>query len=288
MEAYKMKSITDTYKLSNGACIPCVGFGTWQTPNDQTGYEAVRHALDNGYRHIDTAAIYRNEEAVGQAILDSEIPRSEIFLTSKLWNDDYGYESTKRAFQTSLDKLQTSYLDLYLMHWPNPKKFRPNWEMTNAETWKAIEELYEEGKIKSIGVSNFMTHHLEELLKTAVIIPMVNQIRLCPGDTKSELVEYCKKHDILLEAYSPLGTGKVFKVPKLKELAEKYNVSIGRLCLRWSLEMGYLPLPKSVTPEYIEENTKLFDFSINPADVKTIADLTDCCGKSSDPDKVSW
>ncbi len=283
-----MKSLTDTYELSNGSCIPCVGFGTWQTPNDQTGYEAVRFALEAGYRHIDTAAIYRNEEAVGQAIIDSGISRTEIFLTSKLWGDDYGYESTKEAFRVSLDKLQTSYLDLYLMHWPNPKKYRPNWEKTNAETWRAIEELYKEGKIKAIGVSNFMIRHLEELFKTAKFKPMANQIKLCPGDIKTELVEYCKKHAIVLEAYSPLGTGKVFKVPELKVLAEKYNVTIGRLCLRWSLERGYLPLPKSVTPKYIKENTQLFDFSIEPADIDIIAGLTNCCGAPRDPDTVDW
>ncbi|MCK5757801.1 MAG: aldo/keto reductase [Clostridiales bacterium] len=283
-----MKSLTDYYNLKNGIKIPCVGFGTWQTPNNQTGYEAVRHALADGYRHIDTAAIYGNEEAVGQAIKDSGLPRSEIFLTSKLWGDDYGYETTKQAFQKSIDKLQTNYLDLYLMHWPNPKKFRDNWEKTNAETWKAIEELYEEGKIRAIGVSNFMIHHLEELFKSAVRIPMVNQIKLCPGDVKEDLVEYCKKHDILVEAYSPLGTGKVFNVPELTSLAKKYNVTVGRLCLRWSLERGYLPLPKSVTPKYIEENTNLFDFTLSPEDVEIIAGLTDCCGKSSNPDTVPW
>ena len=283
-----MKSLKDTYKLSNGACIPCIGFGTWQTPNDQTGYEAVRHALGDGYRHIDTAAVYLNEEAVGQAIIDSGIPRDEIFLTSKLWGNDYGYEATKRAFHISLDKLQTSYLDLFLMHWPNPKKFRNNWKQTNAETWRALEELYNVGKIKAIGVSNFMIHHLEEHFKTTTINPMVNQIRLCPGDTKTELVEFCRQHDILLEAYSPLGTGKVFNVPELKKLAEKYDVSVGRLCLRWSLERGYLPLPKSVTSKYIKENTQLFDFTLSPEDLELIAGLTNCCGLSGDPDKVNW
>jgi len=283
-----MKSITDTYKLNNGACIPCIGFGTWQTPNNQIGYEAVRHALEDGYRHIDTAAVYQNEEAVGQAIIDSGLPRSEVFLTSKLWVSDYGYEATKKAFALSLAKLKTSYLDLYLVHWPNPVKFRDNWQKTNAETWKALEELYNEGKIKAIGVSNFMVHHIEELFKTANIKPMVNQIRLCPGDIKTEVVEFCKQNDILLEAYSPLGTGKVFEVPELKQLAEKYNVSVGRLCLRWSLERGYLPLPKSVTQKYIKENTQLFDFALEPSDVEKIANLTSCCGISSDPDKVSW
>lgn len=283
-----MISLTDTYELSNGVKIPIVGFGTWQTPNDQTGYEAVRHALEDGYRHIDTAAIYRNEEAVGQAIIDSGIARNEIFLTTKLWGDDYGYESTKRAFQVSLDKLQTDYVDLYLMHWPNPMKFRDHWQQNNAETWRAIEELYEEGKIKAIGVSNFMIRHLEELFKTTHIKPMVNQLKLCPGDVKEDLIAFCDVHGILPEAYSPLGTGKVFKIPELQALAEKYDVSIGRLCIRWSLEQGFLPLPKSVTPKYIKENTRLFDFTIDPEDVAAIAGLTNCCGAPRNPDEVTW
>ncbi len=283
-----MKSLTDTYELNNESCIPCIGFGTWQTPNDDTGYNAVREAIEVGYRHIDTAAIYGNEEAVGAAIHDSGIPRNEIYLTSKLWGDDYGYDSTKKAFAKSLNLLKTSYLDLYLMHWPNPVKFRDNWQGSNANTWKAIEELYSDGKIKAIGVSNFMIHHLEELKKTAKILPMVNQVKLCPGDTKDELVEYCRKNSILLEAYSPLGTGKVFKVPQLIELAEKYNVSVARLSIRWSLQMGFLPLPKSVTPKYIHDNADVFGFEISEDDIRIISGLTNCCGTPRNPDEVPW
>ncbi|HPJ22786.1 MAG TPA: aldo/keto reductase [Clostridia bacterium] len=283
-----MKSLTDTFELRNGSCIPCIGFGTWQMPDDDTGYKAVRKALEAGYRHIDTASIYKNEETVGRAIIDSGVPRSEIFLTSKLWGDDYGYESTKRAFEKSLELLHTGYLDLYLMHWPNPVKFRNNWKKNNADTWKAIEELYEEGKIKSIGVSNFMIHHLEELKKTASIMPMVNQIKLCPGDTKDELVSYCRENGILVEAYSPLGTGKVFKVPELIDLASKYNVTVAQLSIRWSLQMGYLPLPKSVTPEYISNNADVFSFKISDDDVNKIAGLTNCCGVPRNPDEVPW
>ena len=283
-----MKSLTDTYELSNGSCIPCVGFGTWQTPNDDTGYNSVREAIEVGYRHIDTAAIYRNEEAVGAAIHDSKIPRNEIFLTSKLWGDDYGYESTKKAFEKSLELLQTGYLDLYLMHWPNPVKFRNSWQKTNAETWRAIEELYKDGKIKAIGVSNFMIRHLDELKKTAEIMPMVNQIKLCPGDTKDDLVAYCRKNNILAEAYSPLGTGKVFKVPELIDLAAKYDVTVAQLSIRWSLQMGYLPLPKSVTPEYIKNNADVFGFEISDEDVVAIAGLTNCCGIPRNPDEVPW
>lgn len=283
-----MKSLTDKFQLSNGNTIPCVGFGTWQTPNDEVGYNAVRKALELGYRHIDTAAIYRNEEVVGRAMKDSGISREDIFLTSKIWGDDYGYDSTKKALQSSLDRLGTDYLDLYLMHWPNPKKFRDRWQTVNAETWRAMEELYKEGKVRAIGVSNFEIRHLEELLKTAEITPMVNQLKLCPGDVKEELIAYCDRNGILPEAYSPLGTGKVFEVPELKALAEKYDVSVSRLCIRWSLEQGFLPLPKSVTPKYIEENARLFDFRIDPEDVRYIAELTNCCGIPRDPDTVEW
>ena len=283
-----MKSLTDTYELNNGSCIPCVGYGTFRTPNDEVGYDAIVYALNTGYRHIDTAAIYRNEETVGRAMKDSGVPRAEIFLTSKLWGDDFGYETTKKAFQESLERLGTGYLDLYLMHWPNPKKFRNRWQSVNAETWRALEELYSEGKIKAIGVSNFEIHHLEELLKTAKVVPAVNQIRLCPGEVHTELVDYCREHGILLEAYSPLGAGKAFRVPELNEIADKYGVTTGRLCLRWSLERGYLPLPKSITPKYIEENTELFNFTIEPEDVEKIAGLTNCCGAPRDPDTVDW
>ncbi len=283
-----MNSLTDSYKLRNGIHIPCVGFGTWQTPNDETGLNAVKTALETGYRHIDTAAVYKNEEIVGQAVRESGIPREEIFITSKLWNDDYGYESTKKAFNLSLEKLGMDYLDLYLMHWPNPLKFRDRWQQVNSETWKAIEELYQEGRIKAIGVSNFLVRHLEPLMETAEIIPMVDQLRLAPGDTKKDTVEFCRNHGIQPEAYSPLGTGKVFDVPELKNLADKYDKSVAQICLRWSLDMGFLPLPKSVTPEYIVENTEIFDFKLNPTDIEFIEGLEGCCGEPSNPDTKNF
>lgn len=279
-----MKSLTDSYKLRNGVEIPCVGFGTWQVPSNDTGRTAIKAALEYGYRHIDTAAIYRNEDIVGQAVRESGIPRGEVFVTSKLWNDDYGYESTKTAFHMTLHKLGMDYLDLYLMHWPNPIKFRSRWRENNAETWRAIEELYEEGLIRAIGVSNFMVHHLEELFKTATILPMVNQLRLAPGDVKVEEQTFCKTHGILLEAYSPLGTGKVFDVPELKHMGGKYGKTVAQLCLRWSLDSGFLPLPKSITPKYIAENRDIFDFTLSTEDIRTLAGLTGCCGMSTDPD----
>lgn len=284
----QVKSLTDSYELSNGVKIPCVGFGTWQIANGETAVSAVKEALRVGYRHIDTAAGYGNEESVGIAVKESGIPRKEIFITSKLQNSHHGYEATMQAFEETLKNLDMDYVDLYLIHWPNPIKFRDCWEEANAGTWRAFEELYEAGKIRAIGISNFRPHHIEALLKTAKIAPMVNQIRLCPGETQPETSEYCRAHNILLEAYSPLGTGKVFEVPEMQQLAEKYGKTIAQICLRWSLQMGYLPLPKSTTPSRIRENTQIFDFELSEEDVKLIANLKDCCGPTKDPDTINF
>ncbi len=283
-----MKTLTDAYTLHNGVNIPCVGFGTWQTPDDETGVVAVKKALEVGYRHIDTAAGYDNERSVGIAVKESGIPREDIFVTSKLDNSDHGYEATVKAFEKTMKELDMDYLDLYLIHWPNPIKFRNHWKEANAGSWKAFEEFYKAGRIKAIGVSNFRPHHIEALLETAEIKPMVNQIRLCPGDIHKETTDYCQKNNIILEAYSPLGTGQVFDVPEMKELAKLYHKSIAQICLRWSLQMGYLPLPKSVTLERIEENAQLFDFELNSGDVEMMANLTDCCGTSKDPDETNF
>ncbi|GKU24999.1 aldo/keto reductase [Clostridium folliculivorans] len=283
-----MNSLKDCYKLSNGVEIPCVGLGTWQAENGEIAISSVRDALEAGYRHIDTAAGYKNEESVGIAVKESGIPREEIFITSKLHNNDHGYENTMKAFGETLKKLDTDYLDLYLIHWPNPIKYRDCWEEANAGSWKAFEELYAAGHIRSIGVSNFHPHHIEALLKTATIVPMVNQIRLCPGDTQDELVEYCKAHNILLEAYSPLGTGLIFESKEMQALAEKYGKSIAQICIRWSLQMGFLPLPKSVTKSRIIENGDVFAFELSQEDVKLIADLNGVCGFSKNPDKITF
>lgn len=283
-----MKSLTDCYVLNNGVKIPCIGFGTWQAPDGQTAYEAVKAALGADYRHIDTAAAYGNEESVGKAIADSGIDRKELFVTSKLWNEMHGYENTLKGFDKTLKDLGLDYLDLYLIHWPNPIKYREHWQETNAGTWKAFEELYRAGLIRAIGVSNFLPHHLEEISKTAEVAPMVNQIRLCPGETQPEVVKYCRSHNMLLEAYSPMGTGRIFEVPEMKTLAEKYGRSIAQICIRWSLQMGYLPLPKSVTPARIQENTQVFDFELSPEDVSLIAGLTECCGPTRDPDTAPF
>jgi diketogulonate reductase-like aldo/keto reductase len=283
-----MKSIKDCYKLYNEVCIPCIGFGTWGIPDGEVGVSAIKTALSAGYRHIDTAAAYGNEESVGLAIRQSGIEREEIFVTSKLRNTAHGYKETMDAFEQTMERLRLDYLDLYLIHWPNPIKYRNCWQDANAGTWKAFEELYKAGRIRSIGVSNFRIHHIDELMKTAAVVPMVNQIRLCPGDTQDDLVEYCRKHNILLEAYSPLGTGLIFDIPEMKAFAKKYNKSIAQICIRWSLQMGFLPLPKSVNPERIKENSEVFDFELSQDDVKAIAGLKGVCGYSRDPDTIQF
>ena len=283
-----MNKPTDVYKLYNGVEIPCIGFGTWQTPDGDVAVSSVRCALEAGYRHIDTAQVYGNEESVGLAIKESGIAREDLFITTKLWNNNHSYERAMSTFDESMKKLGLDYVDLFLIHWPNPLAIRDHWEQANADCWKAMEELYKAGRIRAIGVSNFRTHHIEALMKTATIAPMVNQIRLCPGNTQDEVVDYCRSHDILVEAYSPLGTGNVFNVPEMKALAEKYDRSIAQICIRWSLQRGYLPLPKSVTPSRIQDNLKVFDFELTPEDVRLIASLTGCAGMDTDPDQAGF
>ena len=283
-----MNHQTDTYKLSNGVRIPCIGFGTWQTPDGDVAVRSVVSAIEAGYRHIDTAQAYGNEESVGKGIRESGIDRKDLFVTTKLWNSNHSYKLTMRTFEESMNKLGLDYLDLFLIHWPNPVAFRDHWQEANAESWKAMEELYEAGKIRAIGVSNFRPHHIEEILKTAKIAPMVNQIRLCPGDTQDETVDWCRDHEMVLEAYSPLGIGQIFEVPEMQKLAEKYQRSIAQVCIRWSLQRGYLPLPKSVTPSRIQENLKVFDFELSDEDVQLIADLKGCVGYASDPDRTHF
>jgi diketogulonate reductase-like aldo/keto reductase len=281
-------SLSDGFTLSNGVKIPCIGFGTWQASEGEAAFSSVKAAIEAGYRHIDTATAYGNEESVGRAVRESGVPRNEIFLTTKLWNTEHGYDAAMRAYEKSAKKLGTDYFDLYLIHWPNPAKFRNNWQEANAETWKAFEELYRAGKLRAIGVSNFHQRHIEPLLETAVIVPQVNQIRLCPGCTQDAVVEYCRGKNILLEAYSPLGRGAIFEAAEMKALAEKYHRSIAQLCIRWSLQRGYLPLPKSVTPGRIIENSRVFDFELSPEDVEKIAGLTGIAGLDQNPDAITF
>ncbi len=281
-------SLTTTYTLANGVNIPKVGFGTWQTPDGQVAVDSVKEALKIGYRHIDTAQGYKNEGSVGQGIKESGVARSDIFLTTKVWNSNHSYDLAKASIENSLKELDTDYIDLLLIHWPNPVEFRDHWEEANAETWRAMEEFYEAGKIKALGVSNFRPHHLDALLKNAKVKPVVNQIFLAPGELMEETVAYCKEHDILLEAYSPLGTGKIFEVKEMQELAEKYGKTIAQIALRWSLQHDFLPLPKSVTPSRILENSEIFDFELSNEDMAIIDGLDGVVGKAKNPDEAEF
>lgn len=281
-------SLTDRYKLNNGVKIPIIGFGTWQTPDGQVAEESVLAALNSGYRHLDTAAAYGNEESVGAAIKKSGINRHELFVTTKLWNSDHGYQNTKKAIDTSLEKLGLDYLDLYLIHWPNPATMRDNWAELNAESWQAMEEAVQAGKIRTIGVSNFRKHHLDELLKTAEIKPAVNQNYLNPSDMQEDLVKYNDSLGIVNEAYSPLGTGGLLSNEVVNEIAEKYGKSPAQILIRWSLDHNFLPLPKSVHPDYIKANADVFDFDIEPEDMKKLDGLHGAAKMANDPDEVDF
>lgn len=282
-----MNKLSDAFILSNGYKIPCIGLGTWQTPDGETAVKAVSEAIKVGYRHIDTAACYENEVGVGKGIKASGIERKNLFVTSKVWNTERGYAKTMAAFEKTLSDLGLDYLDLYLIHWPaSPSRFQ-NWEEINLETWRALTELYKAGRIKSIGVSNFMPHHLKALMQTEVK-PMVNQIEFHPGFMQENVVSYCKENKIAVQAWSPLGTGRMLENETLKEIAKSYNVSVAQLCIRWVLQNGIIPLPKSVTLSRIIENTQVFDFELSDKDMKRINEMDYCGGSGLDPDKVNF
>lgn len=279
----------DQYQLANGLNIPKIGFGTWQIPDGEEAYRAVSYALEAGYRHIDTAQIYGNEKSVGQAVADSSIAREEIFLTTKVWNDQLDAKGARASIEQSMEKLGVTYLDLVLIHWPNPKAVRENgaWRKRNAEVWSAMEELYQEGKVRAIGVSNFMISHLDELLKTAKVIPHVNQVLLAPGCPQEDLVAYCRDKEILLEAYSPFGTGTLFQNNLAHELAEATGYSVAQVALAWSLAKGFLPLPKSSSPENIKANLDVSGLSLSPEALQKLAQLEGIKAQKN-PDEVDF
>ena len=281
-------NLTDTYLLNNGVKIPVVGFGTWQTPDGDVAKHAVETALNVGYRHIDTAAAYGNEESVGQAIKESGVDRHDIFLTSKLWNADHGYAETKAALDLSLQKLGTDYLDLYLIHWPNPKTFRAEWQERNAQSWRAMEEALKEGKVRAIGISNFRRHHIDELLKTANVVPAVNQNYLNPSDLQKDVLAANAEHGILNEAYSPLGTGRLLQDETVKQVANAHGVSVPQVLLRWSLQHGFLPLPKSTHDEYIKANAEIFNFALTNQEMQLLDGLHGVAGLATDPDQATF
>lgn len=274
--------------LNNGVKIPAIGFGTWQIPDGTAAVEAIHHALEAGYRHIDTAAIYKNEKGIGQAIKESDIDRDQIFVTSKVWNTERGYQKTMAAFQKTLLDLQLDYLDLYLIHWPASANQYNNWQELNRDTWMAMEELYGKGKIKAIGVSNFMPHHLEPLLESANVLPAINQIEYHPGLRQVECVDFCVSNNILVEGWAPLGTGRVLDHPTLIEIAHRYDKSVAQLCIRWVWQNGILPLPKSSHPGRIRENIAVDDFEISDTDVAMINQLEEFGGSGQHPDRIAF
>ncbi|MBQ6897781.1 MAG: aldo/keto reductase [Clostridia bacterium] len=265
-----MKSLTDSFILSNGVKIPCIGYGTWQTPSDGTTADCVKKAILSGYRHIDTAFAYGNEEEVGQGIRASGIRRDDIFLTTKHWVTERGYEKTIAAVETSLKNLGTDYLDLYLIHWPAVEKISAEWEEINASTWRGFEKMYNDGKIRAIGVSNFEEKHIKSLCNFAEIKPQVNQLEFHPGFTQYDTVKYMQDNGILVEAWSPLGSGAVLKNERLCEIARKYNKDTAQLCVRFALQAGILPLPKSTNELRMKTNAEVFDFEISARDMNEL------------------
>ena len=273
------------FTLNNKLAIPSIGFGTWQLTENVEN--VIANAIKANYKHIDTAAVYGNEAEIGAALKKLNTNRSDIFLTSKVWNTDRGYDSTIKAFEESLNKLQTNYLDLYLIHWPT-KNTEADWESKNAETWRALEYLYKQGKVKAIGVSNFLVHHLESLLEVCEIKPMVNQIEYHPGYLQTETVNYCKANDILVEAWSPIGSGRLLQNETLHTIAEKYQVSVAQLCIQFALQNGILPLPKSTNPKNIVANIAFTPFVIAMEDVEVLTNMSETGFSGLLPDLVPF
>ena len=265
-----MNKPTDSFILSNGVKVPCVGYGTYLTPNGEIAKNSVIEAINAGYRHIDTAFAYGNETAVGEGIKSTDVKREEIFVTTKHWVTMRGYEKATEAIDISLKNLNLDYLDLYLIHWPCVEKVSPDWKEINAGTWKAFEDAYKNGKIRAIGVSNFQKKHYDALVENCEIKPMVNQIEFHPGYTQPETVKYSQENGMLVQAFSPLGCGAVLGDETLASIAKKYNKTVAQICLRFVLQSGLNVLTKSVTPERIIENTQIFDFEISAEDMAVI------------------
>lgn len=274
----RFMSLMTTRKLNNGVEIPVIGLGVFQVDDGDQVYDAVRSALEIGYRHIDTASYYQNEAGVGRAIADSGIPREEIFVTTKVWNDEQGYDETLIAIDRSLERLEMDYVDLYLVHWPVPGKYK--------DTWKALEKIYADKKARAIGVSNFHAHHLEDLIKDATVKPMINQIELHPQLSQVEVRDYCKKHDIAVEAWSPIGKATYLDEPVLQALAKKYKKTVAQIIIRWDYQNEIITIPKSVRATRQKENADIFDFELSREDMEKIESLNRGNRLGGDPDKL--
>ena len=271
-----------TIQLNNGVHIPAIGYGTYKTAENDVSI--ILSALECGYRLLDTASVYNTEQQTGAAIRQSGIPRDEITVTSKVWRTDLGYQKTKEAFAHSLKQTGLNYLDLYLIHWPaNARNFN-NWQKTNAETWRAMEELLEEGKIKSIGVSNFWPEHLEALLDSAKIKPAVNQIEFHPGYWQPETTQYCKEKGIFLQAWSPLARGRIFGNEILIAIANRHHKTVSQIALRWIVQHGVIPIPKAASKERMNENFDIFDFALSDEEMELINNLPETGFSGERPD----
>lgn len=272
-------STQPSIQFNDGHSIPQVGLGVWQTPND-TAAMVVKTALDAGYRHVDTAAIYENESGVGEGLIASGLPRSEIFLTTKLWNDRHSFDDALTAFDQSLARLKTDYVDLFLIHWPSPHRGK------YVEAWKALIRLKEEGRAKSIGVSNFYPEHLERIIGETGVVPVLNQVELHPDFQQKPLREFHEKHGIKTQSWSPLGQGHLLANPVITEVAERLGKSVAQVIIRWHMEKGLIVIPKSVTPSRIVENFQVFDFELGEAATKAL-DALDGPGNRVGPDPMT-
>lgn len=273
------------YQLKNGTAIPCIGFGTYKS-TELYGQSVIEKALLNGYRHLDTATLYQNEKLIGHAVAASGIRRSDLFLASKVPQNDLGYDQAMYHFENSLKLLQTDYLDLYLIHWPMEDRNSTTWPQEDRAAWKALEELYTQGAVHAIGVCNFLPHHLLNLFAVANVIPMVNQLEFHPGYIQYATVEFCRKYGIQLEAWSPLGRGRILKEPLLLQLAEKYQKSVAQICIRFALQNDIIPLPKASSGERMRENLNVFDFELSPEDMSRLMTLPEIGWSGKHPDRA--
>tara|TARA_R110002074_G_scaffold149035_9_gene301406 strand:- start:11819 stop:12664 length:846 start_codon:yes stop_codon:yes gene_type:complete len=272
--------IQGCFELHNGVQMPYLGLGTYQSDNDQEVVDAIKGALQLGYRHIDTASAYKNEQGVGKGIIESGIDRREIFVVSKVWNVDQGYDTTLKAFEESLNRLGLDYLDLYLIHWPVTGKYK--------ETWRALEYLYAQKKIRAIGVSNFLKHHLEDLMEDCTIVPMVNQMEFHPLLVQQNLIDFCNEQSIQYESWSPFMQGKVFTLDICNDLAKKYKKSVAQIILRWNLQKGVIAIPKSVHIDRIRSNANIFDFELSEEDINYLNSLENGQRSGPDPDNFNF
>ncbi len=276
----KITDLQGTFELHNGVQMPYFGLGVYLSKDGDEVISAVQEALNHGYRHIDTAAIYKNENGVGEGIKESNVNRKDVFLVSKIWNDEQGYDSTLKAFDKSLERLGTDYLDLYLIHWPKGQ--------LSKETWKAMERLYKEKKVRAIGVSNFLQHHLEDLISESEIVPMVNQMEFHPYLVQQNLIDFCNQHKIQYEAWSPIMQGKIFEMNEFTILAEKYHKTAAQVVLRWDLQKGVVTIPKSSKKERIIANADIFNFELSEEDMRLLDNLDKGHRFGPDPDNFDF